>query len=174
MRLRGSGNLFGEVVAGRMRFSSAGRIASQCWHEIPKHFPTVTLDKLVVMPDHVHGIIVIGESPNQQNLGAQAGHVVGAQHAAPLHLPVRPLSPGGKSLLTRGQSLRVPPGSLGAIIRAFKSATTKRINEKQGTPGRKVWQRNYYDRIIRTDRELYRARRYIMTNPDRWSRTANS
>jgi len=135
MRLRASGNLFGEVVAGRMRFSSAGRIASQCWHEIPKHFPTVTLDKLVVMPDHVHGIIVIGESPNQQNLGAQAGHVVGAQHAAPLHLPVRPLSPGGKSLLTRGQSLRVPPGSLGAIIRAFKSATTKRINEKQGTPG---------------------------------------
>ena len=157
-----------------MRFSSAGRIASQCWHEIPKHFPTVTLDKLVVMPDHVRGIIVIGESPNQQNLGAQAGHVVGAQHAAPLHLPVRPLSPGGKSLLTRGQSLRVPPGSLGAIIRAFKSATTKRINEQQGTPGKQVWQRNYYDRVIRSDDELHRARRYIRTNPDRWSKTANS
>jgi len=68
----------------------------------------------------------------------------------------------------------VAAGSLGAIIRAFKSATTKRINERQGTPGEKVWQRNYYDRVIRSDGELYRARRYIMTNPDRWSKTANS
>ena len=68
----------------------------------------------------------------------------------------------------------VAPGSLGAIVRAFKSATTKRINERQGTPGKQVWQRNYYDRVIRSDDELYRARRYILTNPDRWSNSANS
>ena len=77
-------------------------------------------------------------------------------------------------MLVRHSSLRVAAGSLGTIIRAFKPATTKRINEKQGTPGRNVWQRNYYDRIIRSDGELYRARRAIMTNPDRWSKTANS
>jgi len=174
IRVRASNHLFGEVVAGRMRLSPAGRVASQCWREIPKHFARVTLDVSVVMPDHVHGIVVIGKSPDQRNARAQAGHAVGAQHAAPLHLPVRPLSPGGDSLLTRGQSLRVPPGSLGAIIRAFKSATTKRINEQQGTPGKQVWQRNYYDRVIRSDDELHRARRYIRTNPDRWSKTANS
>jgi len=92
------------------------------------------------MPDHVHGVIVIGESRNQPS----------------------------------GQSLRVAPGSLGAVIRAFKSATTKRINEIHSTPGKKVWQRNYYDRIIRTDRELDRARRYIMTNPDRWTEPVSS
>ena len=166
IRLRGSAHLFGEVVAGRQHLTAAGQVARQCWCGIPKHFPTVTLDTFVVMPDHMHGIIVIGKRPDQRD--------VGAQHAAPLHLPARPLSPGGDVLLTRGQSLRVPPGSLGAIIRAFKSAATKRINELQGTPGKKVWQRNYYDRVIRSDDELHRARRYIMTNPDRWSKTANS
>jgi len=77
-------------------------------------------------------------------------------------------------LSNRGKFLRVTPGSLGAIVRAFKSATTKRINERQGTPGKQVWQRNYYDRVLRGDEELYRARRYIMTNPDGWSKTVNS
>jgi len=123
------------------------------------------VDTFVVMPDHVHGIIVVGHSQNDHD--SQTNHNVGAQHAAPLHSPARPLS-------TRRASLRVAPGSLGAIVRAFTSATTKRINERQGTPGKQVWQRNYYDRVIRSDDELYRARRYILTNPDRWSNSANS
>src|SRR5216117_1371715 len=76
IRVRGSVPLFGEVVDGRMCLSYAGRVARQCWCEIPQHFPTVTLDAFVVMPDHMHGVIVIGESRNQRN--------VGAQHAAPL------------------------------------------------------------------------------------------
>ena len=167
IRVRASNHLFGEVVAGRMRLSSAGRVASQCWRDIPKHFPRVTLDVSVVMPDHVHGIVVIGKSPDQRN--------VGAQHAAPLHSPARPLSTRpARALSTRRASLRVAAGSLGAIVRAFKSATTKRINERRGTPGKQVWQRNYYDRVIRSDDELYRARRYILTNPDRWSKSADS
>jgi len=62
----------------------------------------------------------------------------------------------------------VLPGSLGAIVRSFKSATTKRINEIRQTPGESVWQRNYYDRIIRNDGELERARRYVRLNPARW------
>ena len=148
-----------------MCLSPAGRVASQCWHEIPKHFPRVSLDVSVVMPDHVHGIIVVGDSPN--NHDSRNNHDVGAQHAAPLHSPARALSTGR-------ESLRVAAGSLGAIVRAFKSATTKRINERQGTPGKQVWQRNYYDRVIRSDDELHRARQYILTNPDRWSKSANS
>src|SRR5437773_841371 len=76
IRVRGSVPLFGEVVDGRMCLSYAGRVARQCWCEIPQHFRTVTLDAFVVMPDHMHGVIVIGESRNQRN--------VGAQHAAPL------------------------------------------------------------------------------------------
>ncbi len=156
-----------------MCLSSAGRVASQCWHEIPKHFPRVSLDVSVVMPDHVHGIIVVGDSPN--NYDSRNNHDVGAQHAAPLHSPARPLSTRPARALSPGrESLRVAAGSLGAIVRAFKSATTKRINERQGTPGKQVWQRNYCDRVIRSDDELYRARRYILTNPDRWSNSADS
>src|SRR5882724_3475971 len=106
----------GEVVAGRMRLSSAGRVASQCWRDIPKHFPRVTLDVSVVMPDHVHGIVVIGKSPD--NYDSRNNDDVGAQHAAPLHSPAHALS-------TRRESLGVAAGSLGAVVRAFKSATTK-------------------------------------------------
>ena len=62
----------------------------------------------------------------------------------------------------------VAPGSLGAIIRAFKSAVTKRINALRGTPGARVWQRNYYERIIRDERALNAIRRYIAENPQRW------
>ena len=54
-------------------------------------------------------------------------------------------------------------------MRSFKSATAKRINEARNTPAATVWQRNYYDRVIRDGRELHRARRYILSNPDRWS-----
>jgi hypothetical protein len=62
----------------------------------------------------------------------------------------------------------VAAGSLGAIVRSFKAATTKRINEARRTPGKPVWQRNYYDRIIPDIGELRRARRYIILNPERW------
>src|SRR2546423_14564748 len=85
-----------------------------------------------------------------------------------------PCRPEATPFLRGANPFVYPPGSLGAIIRALKSATTKRINEQQGTPGKQVWQRNYYDRVIRSDDELHRARRYIRTNPDRWSKTANS
>ena len=88
IRVRAGSHLFGEVVAGRMCLSPAGRVASQCWHEIPKHFPRVSLDVSVVMPGHLHGIIVVGESPNngdsRNNHDNRTNHDVGAQHAAPL------------------------------------------------------------------------------------------
>jgi REP element-mobilizing transposase RayT len=109
------------------------------------------------MPDHVHSIIVIDDSRDQRN--------VGAQHAAPPPLCALTSSTNEESAPA--------PGSLGAIVRSFKSATTKRINQRRRSPGKPVWQRNYFDRIIRDDEELYRVRRYIMSNPDRWSGSAD-
>jgi len=58
------------------------------------------------------------------------------------------------------------PGSLGAIIRSFKAATTKRLNVTSGTPGQPIWQRNFFDRILRDERELRAARYYILRNPE--------
>jgi putative transposase len=141
---------FGAVVSGTVHLSPEGEIAQGLWLAIPRHFPNARLDTFVVMPDHVHGIIVINERADVDTVDVDTVDVdsadpdnVGAQHAAPLR------------------------GSLGAIVRAFKSAATKRINEIRGTPGKPVWQRNYYDRIVRDDRELHRVRRYILSNPNR-------
>ncbi len=92
------------------------------------------------MPNHIHGIIFI---------------IVGATHASPLQRENTPL---------RGPT----SGSLGAIVGSFKSAVTKRINQMRGTPGARVWQRNYYEHIIRNERALNAIRRYIAENPLRW------
>lgn len=163
--VRMGSSMFGDVVAGRVRLNTAGRTAAKCWLEIPTHFPNVTLDAFVVMPNHVHGILVINE--------IQGAIGVGAQRAAPLRVRVRTSvshAHASVSAVPNG----VTPGSLGAIVRSFKSATTKRINEVRHTSGKPVWQRNYHDRIIRDDRELYRARRYILSNPDRLTRGAEA
>ncbi len=61
------------------------------------------------------------------------------------------------------------PGSLAVLVRTFKSATAKRINNLRDTPGAPVWQRNYYERVLRNDEELYRAREYILDNPRKWA-----
>jgi REP element-mobilizing transposase RayT len=137
--------LFGEIVDGEMRLNEMGQIITGCWDESPNHFPNVKLDAFVVMPNHVHGIIVIVETSDSGS--------VGARHAVPLQRSF-------------GQPIS---GSLPTIIRSFKSAVTRRINEMRDTPGMPVWQRNYYEHVIRNNRELDRVRRYIAGNPARWT-----
>jgi len=130
-------------------------IVEDLWHAIPEHFPTAATDAFVAMPNHVHGIIWIQREPT-------VGLVtpVGARHASPL----RPDHPQPIANHPDG----APAGSLGAMVGSFKSASAKRINEMRGTPAAPVWQRNYYERILRNDRELDRAREYILDNPRKW------
>ena len=66
------------------------------------------------------------------------------------------------------------PRTLGSLIAGYKSSVTKRINELRETPGAPVWQRNYYERVIRDERELHRIRRYIVDNPERWAQDAEN
>jgi putative transposase len=139
--------LFGEVVDSAMRLNDIGLIVEVCWRAIPDHFPHVLLDRYIVMPNHVHGIILIVGSP-----------LAGAQHAAALQHD-----------RTSTHRRWVMPGSLGAIVRSFKSAATKRINEYRNTAGQPVWQRGYYEHVIRNDKTLDRMRAYIDHNPMRWA-----
>jgi putative transposase len=139
--------LLGVVVAGEMQLSAYGSIIAVCWDEIPQHFAGVELDVFVVMPNHVHGIFVLSD-------GVMAGR---AMHASPLQ------SKSGAR-----------PGSVGAIVGAFKSAANRRINQMRGTPGASVWQRNYYERIIRNDKELNGIREYIIYNPALWEQDVNN
>jgi len=131
--------LLGSVVSDNIVLSPIGEVVAAAWHAIPRHFPTVELGAFIVMPNHVHGILVLRD--------------VGAKHASPLHLPPRGTS----------------PGSLAAILQSFKSAASRGVNQQQGTPGRKLWQRGFYDHVIRDDEELNRLRRCIEDNLLRWA-----
>ena len=109
------------------------------------------------MPNHVHGIIIICDdvgATQRNGMGGLPPSTVGAtRRVAPTDQ--RPAGP--KS------------GSLGAIVGQFKSRCTKRINRLRGTSGTSIWQRNYYEHIIRDERELDAARRYIEENPTKWT-----
>ena len=137
--------LFGQVVDGEMMLNEWGKIVWEEWFKTAQVRPYVELfdDEFVVMPNHIHGIIWIVEmSPT-----------VGA---------TRRVAPTG------GHPRGPAPDSLGAIIGQFKSIVTKRINALRGTPGVRVWQRNYFEHIIRNQRALNATRRYIAENPLRW------
>lgn len=127
---------------GEISLSPAGAIAEATWPELPRHFPTLRSDEFVVMPNHVHGIIWLDNS--------DPAH---ARHA----LPLRPARRGPL------------PGSLAAVVAAFKAATTRQINQEAQSPVSPLWQRHYYDHIIRGDESLLLIRRYISENPLKWS-----
>ncbi|MDP2954442.1 MAG: transposase [Chloroflexota bacterium] len=141
--------LFGEIVEGAVSLSPYGAIVQECWAELPHHFAHVELDASVAMPNHVHGIIVLMD--------------VGAQHAALLR------NPGHPAPQFAPPQLRVAVGSVGTMVRSFKSVVTKRINEIRGTPGAALWQRNYYEHVVRDEDELDHIRRYILDNPVQWA-----
>ena len=146
--------LFGEVVDGETRLSEYGQIVWACWVEIPAHFPHAEMDAFVVMPNHVHGIIMLVE---------QTG--VGARHAVPLQNGTPP----------RMERFGNPvPGSIPTVIRSFKSAVTKRINALRDAPGAPVWQRNYYEHIVRDEEELGHIRECILGNPADWATDENN
>jgi putative transposase len=106
--------------------------------------------------------------------GSRGGTVGAQRRCAPTFAPKNATFPPGAAPQSAGRAIRgatptnVVPGSLGAIIRSFKSAVTRRINIMRNTPGAPVWQRNYYEHIIRTDRALNAIRRYVADNPRRW------
>ena len=139
-------HLFGEVVNGEMRLNELGQIARDEWFKTALLRPYVELheDEFVVMPNHAHGIIWI-----HHNI---VGAGVGAERRSVPTL-IKP---------------NVPPKSLGAIVRAYKSAVTYAVNALQNQHGAVLWQRNYYEHIIRDEKDLQAKRDYIMDNPLNW------
>lgn len=171
--------LFGEIVDGRMRLNEIGGIVWDCWIKIPEHFPGVMLDKSVVMPSHFHGIIHITTSPIE---AAETVGTVGAKQASSASPAFSP-SPAFnfdvghtiKKLGEAGETLASPlphgtgKGTLAAIVQNVKSVSTRKINQFRNNHGCPVWQRNYYERVIRTELELTKAREYIVNNPLKWA-----
>jgi len=133
--------LFGEIVGGEMQLNDYGRVLEEEWLHTAVVRPNVDLDAFVIMPNHMHGIIVICDDP-----------VEATRRVAPT-----------------GAIPRIVAGSLGAMIGQIKSITTKRINTLRHTPGQAMWQRNYHDHIIRSEMALNNIRQYIAHNPMRWA-----
>ncbi len=132
--------MFGKVVNGRMELSDFGSVADATWADIPRHFPHVQVPIWVVMPNHVHGILVITQAPPGVTDDPFANQ--------------RPTGP------TRG--------SIGAIVGAYKSAVSKQINRLTHSTGTPVWQRNYFEHVIRNDSSFAKIWQYIADNPARW------
>jgi putative transposase len=139
---------FGEVVDREMQLNDWGRCVRSVWQTLPRHFGELTLDEFVVMPNHVHGILVLSRGEAFLNPISQS-------YSA--NVNASPLPPCGTK-----------PGSIAAIVQNFKSVSTRRINRMAGMSGRSIWQRNYYEHIIRNENALQQIRQYIASNPASW------
>jgi REP element-mobilizing transposase RayT len=142
--------LFGEVVDGKMKLSKFGLVATQQWEKLPKRFRNIELGAFVIMPNHMHGIIVImagrGTAENLQSLDGES------TRRAP----------------TQEQFQKPVKGSIPTIVRSYKSAVSYRINLIRDTQDIPVWQRNYYEHVIRDDKDLQKKTDYINANPLLW------
>lgn len=169
--------LFGDTVDSEMLINPFGEIVRDCWQRIPNHFPNVDMDEFIVMPNHFHAILWITQS-------------VGAKQVSPASPAFESDSRsafGGDSNQGEAdvafasplrESFSLPlgtfPGSLGAILQNFKSVSTRKINKLRNNSGCPVWQRNYYERVIRVEKELSAAREYIQNNPQKWDLDKNN
>jgi REP element-mobilizing transposase RayT len=129
--------IFGEVHDGYFDPSPAGNIVRECWYELPAHYADVHLDEFVIMPNHIHGIIIFSRP-------------VGAK-----------LKPGVEVSLSR---------TVSEVVRGFKTFSARRINEMTGATGKPIWQRGYFEHIVRTNKGMAAIRQYIRDNPGAWEK----
>jgi putative transposase len=132
------GFIFGEIINSKMELNEYGIAVEREWFNNVNVRTNIELDQFIIMPNHVHCILIINRK--------------GVLQYAPTK-----------------DAFRSPTQTLGAIIRGYKSTTTKQINSIRNTPGMPVWQRNYFEHIISNEIELNKIREYISNNPLRWA-----
>ena len=203
-------NFFGEIVNGKMLLNEIGKIVLHCWNDLPNHYENIILDEFVIMPNHVHGIIIITDKTdcNTRIPHETAENITVADPAVETGL--RPVSTGPVSTgpvstepvstepvstepvstepvstepvsteLVSTEPVSTRPVStstttkkqkrhgLSEFVRAFKSFSSRRINQLRKTPSQ-IWQSRFYDHVIRDENELNRIREYIINNPLQW------
>jgi putative transposase len=141
------GPFFGWISDGRVIENGNARIVRDCWSDLPDHYPHVSLDAFVVMPDHIHGIIVLLDTYGAGCKGTG----------------LTPAPTDGDAFVEVGVRHGLPQ-----IVRALKTYSARRINATRGTPGASICERGYYERIVRNERELNLTRKYITNNPRNW------
>ncbi|HEY0261992.1 MAG TPA: transposase [Chitinophagales bacterium] len=159
--------LFGKIENEKIILSPVGVIADILWYEIKSHFPNVELGEFVVMPNHIHGVIIITENQN-------TNRNVGALHATPnpnndnqsRALHATPLQNSVSDKNEYMSSISPKSGTLSSIIRSYKSAVSKHAHRLEFYF---EWQRNYHEHIIRNEQSFQKISEYIMNNPARWA-----
>jgi len=186
--------LFGEIINGEMVLNDAGKIANQCWLEIPNHFPDAKLLEHIIMPNHIHGIIELAEaekkSPdnttntipenNNDNIGAKnISHENNVENIGAKNISHENNNDnnGTKNISHENNvenigaknisPLQSPSKTIGSIVRGFKIGVTKWM--RQNTDIYDVWQRNYYEHIIRNEQSYQNISQYIINNPAKWN-----
>lgn len=138
--------LFGSIVGGRFQTGPYGRIVEEEWVRTPAVRSEVELDAWVLMPDHFHALVLM--------------------HGGTLELSRAPEGYRGAGPPAGGRPL---PRSLSALVGQFKATTTGRINALRASRGARIWQLGFHERVVRTEIELHRWRRYIQANPMAWT-----
>ena len=134
--------LFGQIADGNMAANRLGAVVEDSWAVIPNHYHNISLDAFVLMPNHAHGVIIIEHGTS----GLGAGF--------------KPALPTTMTSKRHG----IPE-----VVRAFKTFSARRINKMRSNAGKPVWQRGFYDHVIRSENELNIVRTYILDNPRKWS-----
>jgi REP element-mobilizing transposase RayT len=159
-------HLFGEVVDGTMVLNDFGNIAHQEWMRTPSVRPNTDLGAFIIMPDHVHGIIMIREDvTTDRDCTCRGGCNTPRSIQSSQFQQSSQFHHYSKLPITTPQSFLSPSQTVGAIIRGYMGAVTRQINAIRNTSGEKVWQRNYHDHIIRNKWAYYRITNYIHKNP---------
>ncbi len=136
--------MLGHIYEDKMVLSQIGEVVRTCWLEIPFHFSNLEMEAFVIMPNHLHGIMIV--QPGRQNLNSQI-------EAKEL------IESFGKPVV----------GSIPTTIRSYKAAVTKCVRDVGLLQDRQVWQRGYFERVLRGSREFINAKDYIIKNPLRWA-----
>jgi len=161
-------HFFGEIKNGKMILSHQGVIADILWHEIPNHSPFVDLGDFVVMPNHIHGILILNKPGGDGGEGYVGGDesVVQTLHATSVQSQSQSQSQFQPPVKNEKMAAISPKSnSVSTIIRSYKSAVTKHANRLGFENG---WQPRFHDHIIRNDAEYQRISNYIINNPDNW------
>lgn len=171
--------LFGKIRNGKIALSECGRIVDDWWQNIPERYSGVILDEYVIMPNHMHAIIVINDDGICRGevaspLGGTVDWVM--KPGDGVEIPGATISPVGESFdgITIPGEVTSPlrgtgKHTLGQILAFYKYQTTKSINAIYNSPGIKIWQRNYWEHVIRNEKSLHKIRGYIRDNPWHWA-----
>jgi len=159
----GMESCLGKIENNEMHLSETGKIAETCWIEIPDHFPFVKLHAWIIMPNHVHGIIEILPNERVGILPDERVEILPDAHLETLHATSLPPAHPAKN--QKMASISPPKGSLGSIIRSYKSVVSGQVHILHPQFG---WQERYYDNIIKDVPAYQRIETYIRNNVRNW------